>query len=173
MRDAATGCGHASRPVCGAAVLALLAAMTAMGCGGSSKPASTSAPSTRAATAPSTATTEQPGTATASGPRVVRATGGEVEAEMRAGTHTPTVNAAWPVHFRVRRAGRAARASVRYEYLFQGQVVARRSHFTFHGRFSDIFRWPAAAVGYPLTFRAVIESGGTTVNLDYTVQVHR
>jgi hypothetical protein len=60
---------------------------------------------------------------------------------------------------------------VSYEYLFGGQVVAHRSHYTFTGHFSDIFRWPSSAVGYPLTFRAVIVAGGQTVNLDYPVQV--
>lgn len=63
------------------------------------------------------------------------------------------------------------RASVEYEYLFGGQVVARRSHYTFIGHFSDVFRWPSTAVGYPLTFRAVIVSDDTTINLDYPVRV--
>ena len=58
-----------------------------------------------------------------------------------------------------------------YEYLFGGQVVAHRSHYTFTGHFSDIFKWPSSAVGYPLTFRAVIVSDGATINLDYPVQV--
>ena len=58
-----------------------------------------------------------------------------------------------------------------YEYLFDGQVVARRSHYTFTGHFSDVFMWPSSAVGYPLTFRAVIVSEGATIDLDYPVQV--
>jgi hypothetical protein len=60
---------------------------------------------------------------------------------------------------------------VSYEYLFGGQVVAHRSHYTFTGHFSDIFQWPSSAVGYPLTFRAVIVSEGVTIDLDYPVQV--
>jgi hypothetical protein len=64
-------------------------------------------------------------------------------------------------------------ATVSYEYLYGAQVVARRSHYRFVGDFSDIFIWPVAAVGYPLTFRAVVVSGGTTINLDYPVQVTR
>ena len=52
-------------------------------------------------------------------------------------------------------------ASVSYQYLLGGQVVARRSHYVFVGHFSDTLVWPASAVGYPLTFRAVVVAGGT------------
>jgi hypothetical protein len=90
---------------------------------------------------------------------------------LRAGTHRPKVGHPWPVHFTVTRAGAPARASVGYEFLLAGQVVAHRSHYTFTGRFSDVVVWPAASVGYPLTFRAVIVSQGATINLDYPVQV--
>jgi hypothetical protein len=90
---------------------------------------------------------------------------------MRAGTHEPKVGQAWPVHFTVTRAGSPAKASVGYEFLFSGQVVAHRSHYTFTGRYSDIVVWPSASFGYPLTFRAVIVSEGTTIYLDYPVQV--
>lgn len=96
-----------------------------------------------------------------------------VTATLRADTHSPRVNVHWPIHFTVTRAGRPARASVSYEYLLGSQVVAHRSHYTFTGRFSDVFTWPPAAVGYPLTFRAVIVSGGVTLDLDYPVQVVR
>jgi hypothetical protein len=71
----------------------------------------------------------------------------------------------------VSRSGHAVRASVSYEYLFAGQIVAHRSHYTFTGHFSDVFVWPSAAVGYPLTFRAVIMAEGATIDLDYAVQV--
>jgi hypothetical protein len=92
---------------------------------------------------------------------------------MRVGTHRPRANHPWPVHFTVTRAGSPARASVAYEFLFAGAVVAHRSHYTFTGSFSDIVVWPAMAVGYPLTFRAVIVSDGATIYLDYPVQVTR
>lgn len=90
---------------------------------------------------------------------------------MHAGTHHPKVNAPWPIYFTVTSGATPVKGSVSYEYLFGGQVVARRSHYTFNGRFSDVFMWPASAVGYPLTFRAVIAHGAVTINLDYAVQV--
>ena len=96
-----------------------------------------------------------------------------MSATLHGSTHAPKVEQPWPVHFTVTRGGHAVRASVSYEYLFGGQVVARRSHYTFDGHFSDVFKWPASAVGYPLTFRAVIVSEGATINLEYPVQVSR
>jgi hypothetical protein len=90
---------------------------------------------------------------------------------MRAGTHRPRVGQPWPVHFTATRGGSGVVASVRYEFLFAGQVVARRSHYTFKTRFSDNIEWPSSAVGYALTFRAVVGAPGATINLDYPVQV--
>jgi hypothetical protein len=92
---------------------------------------------------------------------------------LHAGTPHPKVGRPWPVRFTVTSAAGPVQASVRYEYLYGGQVVAHRSHYTFTGHFSDTFIWPAASVGYPLTFRAVVVSGGTTIHLDYPVQVTR
>lgn len=105
--------------------------------------------------------------------RTVKGSSGAITAILRAGTHNPRVNVPWPIHLVVRRSGRLVKASVTYQYLFGGQVVARRSHYTFNGRFTDHFLWPDSAVGYPLTFRAVIVSGGATINLDYPVKVGR
>jgi hypothetical protein len=92
---------------------------------------------------------------------------------MRAGTHSPRAGRPWPVHFTATEAGRAARASVVYEFLLGSQVVARRSHYTFTGRFADVVVWPSSAVGYPLTFRAVVVVAGRTLDLDYPVKVTR
>ena len=149
-------------------------ALAALGCGGSSaKPPQSSAgsqapSSTGASTSPAPVAA---GAASATGPATVSASSGGVTATMHAGTHHPKVNAPWPIHFLVTQGGAPAPASVSYEYLFGGQVVAHRSHYTFNGHFSDVFMWPASAVGYPLTFRAVIVRGAVTINLDYAVQV--
>jgi hypothetical protein len=158
------GRGHRSISI-GVVVLAsaLLGA-----CGGSG-----GTTSTRAVPSTSTASTmpAQPAGSTETSPGVVRASSGGVTATMHASTHRPHVNKRWPIAFVVTRGGKPAKAQVAYEYLFAGQVVAHRSHYTFTGSFHDIFEWPSSAVGYPLTFRAVITAGGATVNLDYPVQV--
>lgn len=106
-------------------------------------------------------------------PGTVRAASGGIVATLHAGTHKPRVNANWTISFAVRANGKAAKATVEYEYLFGGAVVARRSHYSFTGSFHDVFNWPSSAVGYPLTFRAAIKSEGATLNLDYPVQVVR
>ena len=138
-------------------------------CGGSGGSSSTHSATTgtgKAATTPA-----EPAGSVEVSPGVVRASSGRVTARMHASTHHPHVNKRWPIAFVVTGGGRPARAQVAYEYLFAGQVVAHRSHYTFTGSFHDIFEWPSSAVGYPLTFRAVITTGGATLNLDYPVQV--
>jgi len=96
-----------------------------------------------------------------------------VRATLRAGTHRPKASGRWPIHVTATRAGVPVHASIEYEYLLGAQVVAHRSHYTFTGHFSDALEWPAAAVGYPLTFRAVVVAAGQTLDLDYPVQVQR
>jgi hypothetical protein len=166
------------RPCVGLATLAVALLGTA-GCGGSStsKPgADASATSTSAAATNATSSTRpeiSSPTATASSGTAleVTASAGGVSATLHGSTHEPRVERAWPLHLTVTRGGRPVKASVSYEYLFGGQVVAHRDRYTFVGHFSDIFKWPPAAVGYPLTFRAVVVSEGATVNLEYPVRV--
>lgn len=93
---------------------------------------------------------------------------------LHATTHRPTVGRPWPIVIRAHdQAGRPLRAQVRYQYLFGGAVVARRSHYRFRGTFRDSFHWPARAVGVPLTFRAVVTTPLGTRKLDYDVRVRR
>jgi hypothetical protein len=155
------GCGSSSQPKTGTGSTPST---------GSTGSIATHATATTPAPASQTATTTTTATSTATS-SVVSASVGGVSATLHAATHHPRVQAPWPIHFTVTHAGAPAHASVSYEYLFAGQVVAHRSHYTFVGAFSDTFHWPASAVGYPLTFRAVIVSSGVTINLDYPVQV--
>jgi hypothetical protein len=143
-------------------------------CGGSShsKSAKPSIPTPQPAatsTASVPTSTTAPSSAGVNG--TVSGSSGGLSATMQVSTHRPKVDRPWPVHFIVTRGGHGVKASVSYEFLFGGQVVAHRSHYAFDGRFSDILTWPSSAVGYPLTFRAVIVSGAATINLDYQVQV--
>jgi hypothetical protein len=161
-----------------AALLPLLLALAGCGGGGQPSSATTSANGnrpTRTSTASPTTTGSQaaPSASHETSPGVVRASTQEVTATMHASSHRPRANKPWPVSFTVAKAGRQAHARVRYEYLFAGQVVAHRSNYGFSGSFHDTFVWPPSAVGYPLTFRAVITSGKATLNLDYRVLVIR
>lgn len=169
------------------ATLAILALLLA-GCGKSSNGASTSSNSHTSGSSTQTTTSRppsasQPAGALPSSPStvivapatatslLVSGTVGAVTATLHASTHKPKANRPWPLHLTVTRGGAPVKATVEYEYLFGGQVVAHRSHYIFTGHFSDVFRWPSTAVGYPLTFRAVITAKGATINLDYPVQV--
>lgn len=152
--------------------IALLSALTLSACGGSSKPSTTKSSSSTEQRS-STTSTSAAVTGTLTAPGVVSATTAGVSATLHASTHHPKVGAGWPISFTVGRAGQPLRAKVSYEYLFAGNVVAKRSNYAFTGHFSDLFHWPASAVGYPLTFRAVVLAGGQTLYLDYPVQVVR
>jgi len=147
-------------------VVAAAALLAGAGCGGSS----TTTTHTAAATAPAASA---PVSASSGSGHVVTARSGPLTATLTAGTHSPKVGRAWPIHLTATSGGAPAHASVSYEYLFGGAVVARRAHYTFTGHFSDVFEWPAESVGYPLTFRAVVAAGANTVDLDYPVQVGR
>jgi hypothetical protein len=134
--------------------------------------ASTLGTGATATTGPTTtsSTPSSPGSGEIS-PGVVTGSSGSVAATMHAAGHHPRVGKPWPISFAATDAGKPAHAEVSYEYLFAGQVVAHRSHYKFTDSFHDTFKWPSSAVGFPLTFRAVITSGGVTLNLDYAVQV--
>jgi hypothetical protein len=148
-------------------------ALALAGCGGSSKGGSATTTQQPASTSATTQTAPAAPRPSLTGPGTVTAAAGTLTATMHPSTHHPRVGRPWPIRFSVQRGGRPVAASVSYQYLLGGQVVARRSHYTFQGRFSDVFMWPDSAIGFPLTFRAVIVSGGTTINLDYAVQVIR
>lgn len=160
------------------ALSGLAVVLLMVGCGQSSgdkstqtSTAKTSSPRTQQA-ATGVSTVPLPSVSSSAGaPGIVVGSSGGVKATLHAGTHHPKVGAPWPIRFTVSSGGRPAPASVSYEYLFGGQVVAHRSHYTFTGHFSDVFKWPSSAVGFPLTFRAVIGSEGKTIDLDYPVQV--
>ncbi len=152
----------------GSAALALLAAGCVLiaGCGHASTQGSVHSSSRSTGSS----SPQSVPAASAAGDSVTGSSRG-VTATLHAASHHPKVGRPWPIRFTVTSAGHAARASVSYQYLLAGQVVAHRSHYVFTGRFSDTFRWPPSAVGYPLTLRAVIVSEGVTINLDFPVQV--
>ena len=76
-----------------------------------------------------------------------------------------------PLHGHPRRARGRRERELRVPVRRAGGGAPLSLHL--HGRFSDVFKWPASAVGYPLTFRAVIASDGASIDLDYPVQVRR
>ncbi len=113
------------------------------------------------------------GLALASPPPQVGAAAG-FRATLRAPGHYPKAGRAWPIVVTATYRGRGVRASVRYEFLYGGRVVARRSFYRFTGRFRDGgFVWPRRAAGIRLTLRAVVSSRYGTRRPTYWVRVRR
>ena len=155
------------------AVAGVVCVLALAACGSSSSKSTPTTTGTAAPAAPKTRSTQTApaGTTSEANTVVVTVTKQGITASMHPHSHHPVAEHPWPISFTVTRAGKPLQASVSYEYLFGGQVVAHRSHYTFHGHFADTFLWPNEAVGYPLTFRAVIVASGVTIDLDYPVQV--
>src|SRR5947209_10282313 len=117
---------------------AALATIAIAGCGSGSKPAANSASAPQRTTAPSS---------------------GQLVATLTAPNHTPKVGRPWVIAVTARDpSGRPVKARVQYLFLYNGQVVAKRSNFAFTGSFRDNIGWPADAVGLPRTFPALVTS---------------
>ena len=148
-----------------AAAAIVAAGLTA--CGGSSGSGSSAATAPLATTASSAASSAVPSTAAAPA---------SVVAVLHAPGHDPHVGN-WPITVTLTNGGRPIPGHVSYQFLFQGQVVSRQpvrlESPNFVGTFHDTIIWPATSVGYPLTFRVVIQTPFGVKNVDYLVQVRR
>ncbi|MGZ6588156.1 MAG: hypothetical protein ACXVHX_28160 [Solirubrobacteraceae bacterium] len=96
-----------------------------------------------------------------------------LQVTLRCPDHHPKVGRPWPIDITATRRGRGVSGRVRYEYLYQGNVVAHRSNYRFRGHFHDTLDWPASAVGLRLTFRAVVSTRYGTRRPSCWVQVRR
>jgi hypothetical protein len=110
-------------------------------------------------------------------------------AHLSAPTHHPLANKLW--HIKVTAttsSGKALKATASYQFIYAGQVVARRNPspkspcdengakrpLTFTGKYSDDILWPPRSIGIPLTFRVVVSvKGRGTKKLDYKVVVRK
>ena len=108
---------------------------------------------------------------------VVKGTSGPLSATLTPSTHTPKVNAKWPIVVTATLKGKPARATALYQFLFGGLVVSTQyvknnKHFSFTGHFSDSLVFPPSSDGEPLTLSVVISSAGHTVKLDWSIKSH-
>ena len=104
---------------------------------------------------------------------------GTFRARLFGSGHHPRAGRAWRIRITVRStAGHALSASIFYQFLFGGQIVACRSVTApgrphFRGTFRDVIRWPRRSAGVPLTLRAVVRTRKGLRNLDYAINVRR
>ena len=131
-------------------------------CGGKSKTTTTN---TRTTTT-RTATTTTPSSSVSTGP---------VHGRLTAENHAPVVNKDWRYSLTVTdAAGHPLSGTVDIEFVFNGVVVGRDTppaHPVTNGRWHDTVRFPADAVGEPLTFRAVVHTHLGSMTLDWPITV--
>jgi hypothetical protein len=108
----------------------------------------------------------------------VPASASRLVAHLHAPTHHPKAGEPWPIMITAHDAdGHRVHGSVRYAYLYQGEVVDRQdpkvdNHFL--GEFRDHhLAWSKRTIGLELTFRAIVDTHLGQANLDYMVKVHR
>ena len=158
-----------SRP----ALAVVLGAAVLTGCGS----ASTSS-STASATAQTSATsTTAPATTNPPSQSQGKATvsTGPVQGTLRGENHAPKVNRNWPYSVAVSDAsGRPLNGTVDIEFAYGGEVVGHdtpRTHPVLDGRWHDSLKFPAAAVGMPLSVRAVVHTTRGSITLDWPITV--
>jgi hypothetical protein len=106
-------------------------------------------------------------------------------AKLKAPSTSPKVNKNWTITVSARtRGGNALKATAFYQFLFNNQVVSTQypspgkkagsssKPYVFTGSYKDPLRFPARAVGIPLTLRVVVRVAGKgAVKLDESVRV--
>jgi hypothetical protein len=148
-------------------VSVILLASGGAACGGGKSKSTTS----RSATSTSTTTSSKPAGGTSS------VSTGPIHGTLVGQSHAPKVKQAWRYSLKVTDAtGRPLSGTVDIEFVFAGQVVGRDtppSHPVTDGRWHDTIEFPARAVGFALTFRAVVHTRLGSVILDWPVKVRQ
>lgn len=146
---------------------ALAISVSLVACGGSSKSTPTTSQTTTSAP-----TTPSAGSATTSS-----VTSGPVHAILRGENHAPVVNQNWPFTVNVAsESGRPLAGTVTVQFVFAGQVVGRDippTHTLRNGRWHELLKFPARAIGIPLLFQTVVRTTKGDVTLSWPVKTRR
>jgi hypothetical protein len=142
-------------------------------CGGSGSTSS----ATKSQSAPKTATTSTSTTASSNSGGTASVTTGPVRGTLHGANHVPKAGKPWPYSVTVAdAAGHPLSGTVDIQFAFGGQVVGRDrppTHPLKNGRWHDNLQFPAQAVGFPLTFQAVVHTRMGSITLDWPVSVQR
>jgi hypothetical protein len=138
------------------------------GCGGSSKPRSTSSKAT-------TAALPSANPASASSASV---TSGPVRATLSAANHTPLANKLWSYTVRATSAGGSPLSgTVETDFVLSGLGVVGKEtppvHALKNGVLHDSITFPASALGHPLNLVTVVHTNAGSVALAWPVSVKR
>jgi hypothetical protein len=146
-------------------VLALLLCTALAACGSSSSSSSSSSTASNTATTPA----QTPTTASSS------LTTGPVRGTLHGTGHTPIAGRPWAYSVHVTDAsGRPLSGTVAIEFAFNGSVVGHDTpptHPVTNGHWADKLTFPSTAIGYPLSFQAVVRTSAGSITLDWPVQV--
>jgi hypothetical protein len=97
-------------------------------------------------------------------------------------TKTPKAGARWPYKVTLTKDGNPAKGTVTAQIVDPLGGVhpvgfgAKKGNVTrvpFTGTFRDFVIWPKDSIGYPLTFRVIVRSGGAKKIAKTTVTVHK
>lgn len=100
-----------------------------------------------------------------------------MQGTLRGENHAPKVNHSWGYSVVVTDAhGHPLNGAVEIEFAFGGQVVGHdtpRSHPVVGGRWHDTLKFPADAVGEPLSLQAVVHTPLGSITLDWPIEVRQ
>jgi hypothetical protein len=152
-------------------IAALSLCVTACGGGGSTSS------TTKSQSVPTTPTTPTSTTASSNSGGTASVTTGPVRGTLHGANHAPKAGKPWPYSVTVAdAAGHPLSGTVDIQFAFGGQVVGRDrppTHPFKNGRWHDNLQFPAQAVGFPLTFQAVVHTRLGSITLDWPVRVQR
>lgn len=110
-------------------------------------------------------------------------------AHLSAPNHRPLALKLWHISVTATtKSGKPLKATASYEFLYAGQVVAKRNPspkspcdesggprpLSFKGKYGDDILWPKRSIGIPLTFRVVVKVKGLGVKkLDWKITVRK
>jgi len=95
-------------------------------------------------------------------------------AHLQAPNHSPIANKPWPITVTATRGGAKLSGSVRYQFVYAGQVVASRpGHSIIHGVCHDSLKFTSDSISIQLTLRVIVTTKFGTVDIPWAVKTRK